>query len=572
MLNILKNKHDVLLPIVFIILFLSVSNIFLPNLPPGAGLSLFVNNIVWLISIVFVYLAILSTVSKGLWLKPENFIVHLSLVFALVIPFLWSDDTTGRGFYRMLSAVFGIIFFICLFTSFSKNKIWILVLGISLSGLIQAFFGIIQLWLIPDLTIPQGLPLGVFLQPNVMSSYIVTTFVISLMLISICPVPYKKTGKWVCNSVNLFALLVGIIIISLNSGTAYLALAISLPLMLLAHWEKPKQVLIAILVMLVGCLLGAVINSGLDTSVNTSVGGSIDFINFPLGNTFDSGGREDIWLISWEMFKGNWLTGVGYGNFELSFLEYQANYYQQHGVYAFAKLNHPHNELILWTVEGGVLPGVAFVAYTIYTIWRMFKMGKPALPYAAILITLVAHALLEYPFYHSAIHWILFVTLLFLFEIQVGNVLYVRFKYKMVINYVALAISLAAMLFLLTNMHAIYILTKYNETEFSKRNVKTLSSIINHFTVQPHLDYFMMNGFLRKGIVEKNESLIKQSILLSEKLHANHPRPEYYKSMLVGYKALGDTETFKVKLEEARYYYPLDGYFLEVEEQYKRIL
>jgi len=557
--NIIKHNDIVILDIIFFILFLSISNIFFTNLPPGVGLSLFVNNIVWLAGVTFVFVAIILAVNRGYWTKPEEFIIHLSLILALVIPFLWSDDNTGRGFYRMLGAVFGIVYFLCLITSFPKKNIWFLILTISLSGLIQAIWGIVQIWIIPESVVPNGIPMGVFQQPNVMASYIATTFTVSLLLISTYPVPFEKMDKWVSHSINLFAFIAGMIIISINPATVYVALAISLPFMLLAHRESPYGILKAIIFLLLGGLFIGLINSGI--FLNN------DFMSFSMDETFNSGGRKIIWLISWELFKENWLTGVGYGNFEHAYLEYQAGYYQQHGLYGFARVNHPHNELILWSVEGGVLPGLAFVSYTLYTIWRMFKMGAPALPYAAILIPLVAHALLEFPFYHSAIHWILFVTLLYLFETHAAKTKDVSFEYKILIITTTTFSSLLAVLFFITNMHGIYILNKFNESGFNQRNIKVFSSIKNNFTVRPHLDYFTLESLFRKGLLENDESLIKKSILLSEKLNADHPRPEYYKSMLTGYKAIGDKAGFKLKLDEARHYYPLDKYFLEVEEQ-----
>jgi len=569
---IIENKYNSLLNIVYFIIFLSISNIFLPNLPPGSGLSLFVNNIVWLTSIIFVYIAILSIVDKGYWVKPINFIVHLSLILALVLPFLWSDDITGKGFYRMLGAVFGIIFFLCLFSSFTKKKIWVLVIAISLSGFIQALWGCIQIWVIPESIIPHGTPMGVFQQPNVMASYVVTTFIVSLLLFSICPVTFKKIDKWVNFSVYLFAFLVGMLVVLLNSSTSYLALIISLPLMLLAHRSKPKKILIAIIVMLLGVSVALLINSGFFESLSGSIVEKVNRFNLSIGNTLDSGGRKYIWLICWEMFKENWLTGVGYGNFEHSFMEYQAQHYQLYGEYAFEKLNHPHNEFIHWVVEGGVLPGLAFVGYTIYILSRMFKMGEPALPYAAALIPLVAHAFLEYPFYHSAIHWILFVTLLFLFEMQEENTANVEFNYKKTVRYTASALTLVTSLFFITNMHAIIVLNKYNKTEFSNRNVKKLSVIVNNFTVRPHINYFVMKTMLERGIREKKELFIKQSVSILEKMNSNEPRPEYYKNMLVAYEALGDKENFKMKFQEARYYYPLNEYFLDIEKRFNSIL
>jgi O-antigen ligase len=55
--------------------------------------------------------------------------------------------------------------------------------------------------------------------------------------------------------------------------------------------------------------------------------------------TDSSEGRLLIYKISWEMFKDNWLFGMGLGCFKQKYLHYQANY--------FAQNNYTNKELLL---------------------------------------------------------------------------------------------------------------------------------------------------------------------------------------------------------------------------------
>ncbi len=77
----------------------------------------------------------------------------------------------------------------------------------------------------------------------------------------------------------------------------------------------------------------------------------------------DKGVRTDIIWVSANLFSQNPIQGVGYGNFEkkyrlhhLSLLDSDIDWLDK----PLEKLDHPHNEFLIWIVEGGVAPLIGF--------------------------------------------------------------------------------------------------------------------------------------------------------------------------------------------------------------------
>ena len=458
----------------------------------------------------------------------------------------------------MLGVVIGIGFFLSLFSVFSANKERSLLLIISMSGFIQALWGMFQLFsMLYGQEQNHGESLyGVFQQRNVFASYLVTTYIAALVLLSRYTFSEEKINRLLLIGIIFFSYLVGILIFTIQSRTGYLSLLIALLLLIIGGTgEFRKSMLFPMLFLGFGAILGTM-NIGIGGIAGTRL---LDSLSNPaMMMEVSSSGRDIIWRVSWEMLKDNWLSGVGYGNFEPSFLNYEAQHYLQYGGNIYPYTNHPHNELLLWAVEGGFLPGTALASYSIYILWRMYKMGAQVLPYAAMLIPLVAHAMLEYPFYHSAIHWILFLTLLFLFELHASKTVERQLKYKGLTKGVAFITVLFASAFFITSLQAAYKVKEYYKVDPSQRTISMLENIINPVSVKPQLDYIALNTILQHGLKTKDKTSLNTFLELANELVKQYPRPGLYLGILYAYNALGDEAAFDKMLKQASYYYPSD--------------
>jgi O-antigen polymerase len=127
---------------------------------------------------------------------------------------------------------------------------------------------------------------------------------------------------------------------------------------------------------------------------------------------------------SLRMIATNPILGWGYGGFEYNFQHFRINQHPPTAVTEIAR--HPHNEILLWVVEGGVvaLIGIILMLLGSLTIVRQaFRHDRIALAIGqwsagvptALCITLLPitlHTQLEYPFYLSALHAGVFLVLL----------------------------------------------------------------------------------------------------------------------------------------------------------------
>lgn len=121
------------------------------------------------------------------------------------------------------------------------------------------------------------------------------------------------------------------------------------------------------------------------------------------------------------------LLGWGYGGFEYSFAHFRLQTMPWREVLEVA--GHPHNEILLWWVEGGLpaLTGIAIVlvagALLLKRAWQRDRK-QPAgarVGLFLVLLPMLVHTQLEYPFYLSAPHWLAFLLLLALLDGQTSE-------------------------------------------------------------------------------------------------------------------------------------------------------
>lgn len=140
-------------------------------------------------------------------------------------------------------------------------------------------------------------------------------------------------------------------------------------------------------------------------------------------------GRLQMWEACLWLIAQRPVTGWGYGSF--------AGVYPQalHALHQVqidhAVLVHPHNELLLWTVEGGMIAALGLVCLLTYGVLLCRAAvyqgrrdasggrgvrGVPPLAWVVCAAPLLLHTQVEYPFYQSPLSLVLCVALLGLAE------------------------------------------------------------------------------------------------------------------------------------------------------------
>ncbi len=515
----------------------------------GYGLYLPSNNLVWFCSFLFIYVALLQIIREGKWQKPDNFLSCLFLLLLLALPLVWDPVSTNAGLLRIGAILAGLVFYVCLFSVFNSDSEKNLLLIIFVAGLIQVLWAMVQLAFTDA-----PLPTGIFRQPNVMASFLVSSYLVSLLLLK---TSYWKSEKLPLASLLVFAVfafLIGIVIFKLNSRTAYLCLLISLPLLLLSLKDRSPYMWLSLV-----CLLGGVIAAAVDSNLLTADQfGS----RLAIGSADVSSGRRAIWQVCWTMIRDYFPFGIGYGNFEVLYHDYRALAYWQQGIEAVATANHPHNEFVLWTLEGGVVAITALCSFIIYALFRIVRKGRSAYPYAVLLLPLAVHALLEYPFYQSTLHFILFISLFFLTELNTAD------RQETVIKARAYHAGLCHLLFLilsfffLGNLYAIHKVSSFYSKAGDSRDLSDIADILNKSAIQRGVDYALVNDMLARLRRQPDAELLAEYVLYVDRMLLQNPRPELYIALMEGYKVVQDQQSREKIKKIAHYYYPKDERFL----------
>ena len=129
-----------------------------------------------------------------------------------------------------------------------------------------------------------------------------------------------------------------------------------------------------------------------------------------------SSARTAMYTIGLELVKKEPLYGHGIGGFLKAWNQQASDFIRRHPE---AKLpivtTHPHNEILLLMIEGGLAVFLAIVITIIGIITALFRCGlQRGGAYAAMLIPISIHTQVEHPLYTSSLHWFLWLFLLFL--------------------------------------------------------------------------------------------------------------------------------------------------------------
>jgi len=77
-------------------------------------------------------------------------------------------------------------------------------------------------------------------------------------------------------------------------------------------------------------------------------------------------------------------------------------------------ITHPHNELVYWLIEGGVVIVLGMLSAIVAVLLGLIRCGpRRAAGYLAMLLPITLHTQVELPFYISSLHWFLWFFLIF---------------------------------------------------------------------------------------------------------------------------------------------------------------
>lgn len=385
----------------------------------GTGLNLPFNSLIYACAAGVVFLIWLPMRKTVMITIP--FIYFLAGGIVLNIPLLYADqEVRESALWRALALLAGGgVYFSWLQLKLPFQQRRRALYAVLLLVGIQVLIALLQIFA-PALSwvpIRGGRVFGSFLQPNVLGSFIATGLALLLMLFLMPVYVWRCYERWRTVLLAFGLLMFSALLVWIQSRAAWLGAGVAIILFFCLFGRHSLQRSMAAGVLVVA---GALLGIGIMLWTAGDEGMTLRYISHS-GSTM---ARLSMLHDTLAMIAEKPLLGWGYGGFEYHFQHFRIAQIPPTVVTEIAR--HPHNEILLWWVEGGMVAlagmgimlvgGVRLLAQVIRRDRRAQALGERSAgegtALCLVLVPLLVHSQLEYPFSLSAIHWLLFLLLL----------------------------------------------------------------------------------------------------------------------------------------------------------------
>lgn len=515
----------------------------------GTGLNIPGNITVWAAASVFIWLAVKNVLEQSQLVLPKQTLLILAFPILVTLSGFVSGVSEPIDWLFRLLFIWGGIFFLLglfqfRFTRAQKDKLLFVLL---LAGLLHGFVASIQYFQPEGMTIflptakDVNIATGVFQQINIHASFQATIVLIAWYLINR---PLSKFSRVIKASILLTTFMSSFIVLSSGSRVGFLSLCIGLALLIAICWpvvKRNKRNSAMLLLVMALASLVSVYTDGFSRLADKSS---------EIHTEYKASERVGIYLISAELVKQSPLFGHGLGTFEAVWQYQKADFQQRHPDYELidAYITHPHNELLFWQVEGGVLAS-AGILISFFTI--VFLAWQSRARYIiALLFPFAFHNQVELPFHISATAWF---ACLFLIFIALSHSRHSSFRGFLSLpmtlaikftNYVGLVLAVIFFGHSTWASHQLQLATKPNA------NANLMVPLMNPYFTKIAEDFRMQQIFTMSSI-ERNEEMMrvfnhwqKESILI-------RPTDFNFKMLIASYQNLKNVEQACVTAEIA---------------------
>lgn len=420
MFNKIISKNYILLACASLWLGLAM-HLYLPN-NGGMGFALPQNTLSWgvmaLLSLI-IWLGVLLN-KQRIIITPTTKLFFVALAL-LAIPLLYTKpEWLEAALWRWAGLFGGLIFYFSWLQVTASFRLRQAVLyGLLFAISVQALLALLQLFA-PEwgwVAFKAGRVYGVFQQANVLASFVATGVALALMLLLLpCfALAQARHERWRQRVLAILLVLFSALLVWIQSRVGWLGGLLVTLLFCVAYGRKlPGRCMAAVSLILTGALSGAAIMA-------SAWGGDAGFAY--VSHSHSNQARYTMLRDTLTMITEKPWSGWGYGGFEYSFMHFRITQTPPTVITEIA--SHPHNELLLWWLEGGAMAlagmGVLLIGGSLLLrrLWRyearVNKAGSAnkgeALALCFVLLPIVLHTQTEYPFYLSTLHWAVFLLL-----------------------------------------------------------------------------------------------------------------------------------------------------------------
>ncbi|WNC68132.1 Wzy polymerase domain-containing protein [Thalassotalea nanhaiensis] len=501
--------------------------------PGGSGLYLPFNVMSW------IFVSIL--IALGLWqiavqkeIRLHKLHIFICIGFALMcIPMFYEGEFSDYAIPRLLGLLTGLVFLVAinqfqLSQKQNNDVLFLILIGVSISALVSLvqYYFVTEPSTWPGYTPGATRPIGLFLQPNVIASFLATGLILAAYLFTtITPTEQEKWHKPLLVFI-LFS--TPLLLVLLQSRVGFLGVIVALILLLPFICKQSVKKTLLVLLIIISGISAAFIST---TFIDTQDRGAEIYK--------DAGARSDIYRVSAHMIYNKPLTGVGYGDFERKYREFHLAIMNENPdlLMPLDKLDHPHNEILLWGVEGGIVAilGLLIFALGYFYLFANIK-ARTAFAYIALLTPILLHTQTEYPFYHSVPHWVVFLLLINFTQQGLTSFSLKPVPQTFLVKFIAV-INLAIIIpFMLTTFHTGYLLKEYAKSE--PHDEAFIHRIINPLPWKALTERVTYNHRLEVGFANHDPQALIDYIEWGRTFVLLTPREEVYQNMITAIQTL----------------------------------
>ncbi len=528
--------------------------------PGGDGLKIPHSPWVWAMALLFVTYSLGKAIKHNEFRIPRYFSYVIAFpLFATLAGFIASMQSPLEWLFRFMFIWGGLLFFFGLFQErMSQGRIDKLLYILLIAGMIHSFLGCLQIWFktdLPFLKSPKGIPSGFFQQVNIEATILVTILVLAFYLLS-RPILSKSKWYW---SIPVFLTIASstYVVVASGSRIGALGLLLAFPIMLIA---RKKQLFFSRTLVLVA--LSALLIGGIGASFNGA--DRVLEKTTAMQSGFSKDARFGIYKISLDLVKERPLVGHGIGTFPFEFQMARPEFFSDNNeaILPSQMVSHPHNEMLLWLVESGLVAFVGLMIFVIGTLLAIKSNGwSRGGAYLALLLPLALHLQVEVPFYVSALPWFVFLLLLSLpFRRYQKSTFNVMSASAQKLTMMALSVVMLIMFIFLS--HTVFANWDFNKFMHADRDPERhkMTFALNN----PYMSSFAYEveaaTYLKTALAVGNRDYLNLYSKWAQEKVTIQPSPLLYRNLVLSQLGLGKNEDACNNYRLAKSIYPRSGY------------
>lgn len=526
--------------------------------PGGAGLYLPFNAWGWMFASLAISLGLWQvTLSQRLVFSPLQVGLWIGALLLLLPMFYPGFALKDYAIPRLLGLFAGLLFLFGLyqwrFNRLLRDRLLYLIL---IAIAMEAVLGLIQFYLLTPgnwigYDTRANRPYGIFQQPNVMATFMATGFALALWLEL-----RQEDGRAIMALRYGVILAAVVLLVVLQSRVGQLGGLLALFLLMpQLHrqrllWRVLALVTLAVTIGLLSQYWIAGVTRGLEI--------------------YQSGGvRSVYWSYAAQLILEAPWSGLGYGSFESVFLHhYMADKALNPSMVQIEyNLDHPHNELLYWAVEGGIAPVIGMMIMGGAILWRLVSVRwVNAMALLAMVTPILLHTQTEYPLYHAIVLWWLLLTLIYVIDSEIeesglANRALTSWwdmecRHWLLLRFTAIAIPVLVVPFMLTAIHTAWVVTKYERGGYKEPSL--LLDIVNPMAWLTRVEFDVNSVRLMVGLQTSNKAELEAYIEWGSAFIRHTPRVNIYANMVTALNALGHVEQANALRADALRLYPTD--------------